>query len=161
MPTDPIPILKVNFLALTPGLQCSTSELKSETTTSSKWRILAWRIPWTEEPSGLQFMESPRVRHDWETNTHIHTSSKRTEGCKQLKRCWMSLAIRERQIKAMMRYQHTPSRMGMIRILPIPSAAKNAERLYCCTSPAELQNGSTLNNILTTWPKNLTPTSLP
>ena len=27
-------------------------------------RILAWRIPWTEEPGGLQSMESPRVRHD-------------------------------------------------------------------------------------------------
>ena len=26
--------------------------------------ILAWRIPWTEEPEGLQFMESPRVRHE-------------------------------------------------------------------------------------------------
>ena len=24
--------------------------------------ILAWRIPWTEEPGGLQFMESHRVR---------------------------------------------------------------------------------------------------
>ena len=23
--------------------------------------ILAWRIPWTEEPGGLQFMGSPRV----------------------------------------------------------------------------------------------------
>ena len=26
--------------------------------------ILAWRIPWTEELGGLQFMESQRVRHD-------------------------------------------------------------------------------------------------
>ena len=25
--------------------------------------ILAWRIPWTEEPEGLWFMESQRVRH--------------------------------------------------------------------------------------------------
>ena len=27
-------------------------------------RILAWRIPWTEEPGGLQSMGSQRVRHD-------------------------------------------------------------------------------------------------
>ena len=27
-------------------------------------RILAWRIPWTEEPGGLQSMGSHRVRHD-------------------------------------------------------------------------------------------------
>ena len=26
---------------------------------------LAWRIPWTEEPGGLQSMESQRVGHDW------------------------------------------------------------------------------------------------
>ena len=26
--------------------------------------ILAWRIPWTEEPGGLQSTESQRVRHD-------------------------------------------------------------------------------------------------
>ena len=27
--------------------------------------ILAWRIPWTEEPGGLQSMGSQGVRHDW------------------------------------------------------------------------------------------------
>ena len=27
--------------------------------------ILAWRIPWTEEPGGLWSMESQRVGHDW------------------------------------------------------------------------------------------------
>ena len=31
--------------------------------------ILAWRIPWTEEPGGLQSMELQRVGHHWETNT--------------------------------------------------------------------------------------------
>ena len=29
--------------------------------------ILAWRIPWTEEPGRLQSMGSQRVGHDWET----------------------------------------------------------------------------------------------
>ena len=27
-------------------------------------RILAWRIPWTEELDGLQYVGSQRVRHD-------------------------------------------------------------------------------------------------
>ena len=27
-------------------------------------KILAWRIPWTEEPGGLQSVSSQRVRHD-------------------------------------------------------------------------------------------------
>ena len=36
-------------------------------------RILAWRIPWTEEPGGLQSMELQRVGQDWVTNTfHFH-----------------------------------------------------------------------------------------
>ena len=35
--------------------------------------IPAWRIPWTEEPGGLQSKVSQRVRHDWATNTHTHT----------------------------------------------------------------------------------------
>ena len=26
--------------------------------------IFSWRIPWTEEPGGLQFMGSQRVGHD-------------------------------------------------------------------------------------------------
>ena len=34
--------------------------------------ILAWKIPWTEEPGGLQSMGSQRVRHDWATSlSHI------------------------------------------------------------------------------------------
>ena len=31
--------------------------------------ILAWRIPWTEEPGRLLSMELQRVRHTWVTNT--------------------------------------------------------------------------------------------
>ena len=31
--------------------------------------LLAWRIPWTEEPGGLQSMELQRVGHGWATNT--------------------------------------------------------------------------------------------
>ena len=31
--------------------------------------ILAWRIPWMEEPDRLQSMGSQRVRHDWVTFT--------------------------------------------------------------------------------------------
>ena len=27
--------------------------------------VFAWRIPWTEEPGGLQSMGSQRVRHNW------------------------------------------------------------------------------------------------
>ena len=36
--------------------------LEKEMATHSS--ILAWRIPWTEEPGGLQSMGSQRVRHN-------------------------------------------------------------------------------------------------
>ena len=34
---------------------------------ASHLSILAWWIPWTEEPGGLQSMGLQRVRHDWVT----------------------------------------------------------------------------------------------
>ena len=34
-----------------------------------------WRIPWTEEPGGLQSTGLQSVGHDWVTNTHTHTSN--------------------------------------------------------------------------------------
>ena len=37
--------------------------------------ILAWRVPWTEEPNGLQSMGSQGVGHNWATNTLIFTQS--------------------------------------------------------------------------------------
>ena len=33
--------------------------------------ILAWRTPWTEEPGGLQYMGSHRVRHNWAIFTSL------------------------------------------------------------------------------------------
>ena len=34
---------------------------------------LAWKIPWTEEPGGLQSMGSRRVGHDWATSLSLFT----------------------------------------------------------------------------------------
>ena len=33
---------------------------------------LAWKIPWTEEPGGLQSMGSRRAGHDWATSLSLH-----------------------------------------------------------------------------------------
>ena len=40
--------------------------------------ILAWEIPWTEEPGRLKSIGSQRVGHDWVTNTFtfLHLYSK-------------------------------------------------------------------------------------
>ena len=51
--------------------------------------ILAYRIPWTEEPSGLWSIGSHRVRHYWATeDTHTHSILVESllEGSGQIKR---------------------------------------------------------------------------
>ena len=45
--------------------------LEEEMATHSS--ILAWRIPWTEEPGGLQSVGLQRVRHDWVTELMDHS----------------------------------------------------------------------------------------
>ena len=34
-------------------------------------RFLAWRIPWTEEPGGLQYIGSQRIGHNWSDFAHF------------------------------------------------------------------------------------------
>ena len=46
--------------------------LEAEMVTHSS--ILAWRVPWVEEPGGLQSIGLPRMRHNWGTK-HIGTHS--------------------------------------------------------------------------------------
>ena len=51
--------------------------------------ILAWRTPWTEEPGGLQSMESQRVGHD-RAAKHItaeQTGSERPESHPRAQEC--------------------------------------------------------------------------
>ena len=43
--------------------------------------ILAWRIPWTGEPGGLQSMGLPRVRQDWTSNTFLPSVLPRRWAC--------------------------------------------------------------------------------
>ena len=40
---------------------------------STSLSILSWKIPWTEEPGGLQSMGSRRVGHDWVTSLSLFT----------------------------------------------------------------------------------------
>ena len=43
--------------------------------------ILAWRIPWTEEPGGLQSTGSQRVGHDWATSLHFTSCYQKNSIC--------------------------------------------------------------------------------
>ena len=51
-------------------LCCVTISEKAMTPQSS---TLAWKIPWTEEPAGLQSMRSLRVGHSWATSLSLFT----------------------------------------------------------------------------------------
>ena len=52
---------------------CSYISIISEKAMAPHSSTLAWKIPWTEKPGGLQSMESLRVGHDWATSLSIFT----------------------------------------------------------------------------------------
>ena len=54
------------FMWLTPGHQSGSGRSPGEGNATHS-SILAWRIPWTEEPGRLQFMGSHGVGHNWMT----------------------------------------------------------------------------------------------
>ena len=65
-----------------PGFDSWVGKIPLEEGMASHSSILAWRIPWTEEPGGLQSTGSQRVRHDWATQhstardfTHAYSES--------------------------------------------------------------------------------------
>ena len=67
--------LAANVSAFNAGDPCSISGLGRSPGEGNgnpllAWSILAWRIPWTEKPGGLQSNGSQRVGHNWVTNTY-------------------------------------------------------------------------------------------
>ena len=61
------------------------NNLEEEMVTHSN--ILAKIIPWTEEPSGLQFMESQEVRHTWSDWARMHDNNKAYKPFDDLNSC--------------------------------------------------------------------------
>ena len=51
------------------GVQSLGQEDPLEKGMAAHSSILAWRIPWTEEPGGLRSIGLQKVGHDWTTNT--------------------------------------------------------------------------------------------
>ena len=60
--------------------------LEEEMATHSS--ILTWKIPWTEEPGGLQAMGSQRGSHDWATE---HMCSLYVNGQAALRGCLVTV----------------------------------------------------------------------
>ena len=58
------------------GIQSPGQEDPLEKGIATHSSLLAWEIPWTEKPGGLQSKGSQRVGHDWVTNTFtFHTDA--------------------------------------------------------------------------------------
>ena len=53
-------------------LQALAQEDPLEKDMATHFRTPAWKIPWTEEPGGLQSMGLRRVRHDWMTKRMLN-----------------------------------------------------------------------------------------
>ena len=53
-----------NLTASAENIRDPGSEISPEEEMATYSDILAWRIPWTEEPCGLWFIESQRVGDD-------------------------------------------------------------------------------------------------
>ena len=76
---------------------------------------LAWRIPWTEKPGGLQSMGSPRVAHNWATK-HLASlaSVLEAECCLQFlfssteSGAWRSTHVLPQPVFLIMKPKHRP-----------------------------------------------------
>ena len=60
---------------LSSWLQCAKGKCRfiAGSTMATHSSTLAWKIPWMEEPGGLQSMGSLRVRHNWATSLSLFT----------------------------------------------------------------------------------------
>ena len=55
--------------------------------------ILAWKIPWREEPGGLQSMEQQRTGHDWAHKKLVYSHCSRRKGSFSIKKTRISLTL--------------------------------------------------------------------
>ena len=62
-------ISRTSDMQMTPPLWQKEKEMATHSST------LAWKIPWTEKPGGLQSMGSQRVGHDWVTSLSLMAES--------------------------------------------------------------------------------------
>ena len=110
--------------------------------------ILAWRIPWTGEPGGLQSIGSHRVRHNWShTGTHIiHLCNRANElystlatSCKELIHwkglwCWEGLGAGGRRGRQRMRWLDGITDSMAISWSKLPGVGDEQGGLACCDS---------------------------
>ena len=89
LPYEPQYLLNTGDLGSIPGQE---NPLEKEMATHSS--ILGWRIPWTEEPGGLQSMGSQRAGHDLGTKP----PSRKVAGKELYFSCHTSLVLPDKLI---------------------------------------------------------------
>ena len=105
--------------------------------------MLAWRIPWTEDPGGLQSMGSHRVAHDWATEHACMLLSRllRRPDCE----CGLEVLVLE---------QESWPFMSMVKLLHIPPFSSSFCKMG--TSHHSLLTGSFVRinweNACKSWP---------
>ena len=72
--------------------------------------ILAWRIPWTEEPGRLQCMGLQRVGHNWATNAFNTFTS-------QWRRPVSSWIYKQEEVGARDKYIESHPSMGWVKVI--------------------------------------------
>ena len=99
--------------------------LQEEMATHSS--ILAWEIPWTEKPGGLQSTGSQRVGHDWiateYTHTHTHTHTCHGEQNPSSVILWWTS-------DCLVMLVHTNSKMFIKAFQVVDNKAKNTNQSY-------------------------------
>ena len=92
---------------------------------ATHFSILAWRIPWTEEPGRLQSMGSQRVKHNGATNTFFTFSQWNTSILltTDTKWKWRSLCI-------FVRLYSTSKQCVTTLCSKIPKGPKNRQKLF-------------------------------
>ena len=100
--------------------------------------ILAWKIPWTEEPGGFQSMRSQRLWHDWVTEPTQGGGEKDRSGVKRSGgSCYNYACLKELQEAP------TPLLIGPIHVLYLLKSGSVFIYLSIFTKrKIELQNGS-------------------
>ena len=74
LPSSMLLTMKVKVLVAQSCLSlCDCIDCSLEKAMAPYSSTLAWKIPWTEEPGGLQSMGSLRVGHDWATSLSLFT----------------------------------------------------------------------------------------
>ena len=96
--------------------------------------ILAWRIPWTEEPGGLQSMGSQRVGHDRVTPTsNMYPQADHFWGHREVLLCMRAGKATLEKAQQIQYWTHTLCPDILILTEPLSSFVKRTQiHIYAC-----------------------------